>query len=441
MQANKPNILIIDDEPDIRHLLTMTLIQMGLDVASAKDVAEAKLLLNQEKFHFCLTDLKLPDGNGLEIVQYAKKHLPEMPIAVITAFGNTETAIEAMKLGAFDFLSKPIDLSHLRQLLKHAFKFANLITTEESIALNFLAGNSEIIRNIRAQIKQLKGTNAPVIIQGAKGTEKERVAKLIHSQSSRADYKAVSFDCALAESHINDALLFGNIKGQRNRLLSAHNSTLIISNVHMLSHTSQKKLVQVLEEKTLNFDDASENTAIDVRTIICTELPLEHYVTNLSLREDLYYRINILTIALPSVKDRHQDIELLIESYLREFSEEKTLSNKAKEKLLHYDYPFNYRELENILEKASVLSISNLITDTDIILPSRKEPSESKNERISYNNSERGNQPLDRYIEAIEKAEIEMALEKTRWNRTEAAKLLGISFRTIRYKMNKLGID
>ncbi|NVK21638.1 MAG: sigma-54-dependent Fis family transcriptional regulator [Kangiellaceae bacterium] len=441
-ETDKPKILVIDDEADIRHLLTMTLLQMGMDVASAKDVAEAKLILNQEAFSFCLTDLKLPDGNGLDIVKYVKQHYPTMPIAVVTAFGSTDNAVEAMKLGAFDFLAKPIDLSHLRQLLKHAFKFNPKEEVEQHQTLHYLVGDSDTIQNLRKQIKKIRGSQAPVVIEGAKGTEKERLAHIIHSQSSRSESSETYFDCSTLEPDITESKLFSHIEGQNNILTSSNHGTLIISNIHLLNSNSQKKLLQILEEKKLYLESSAEDIAIDVRIIVCTDLPLQTFVQSGQLREDLFFRLNVIDLKIPSISQRPQDLNLLIDSYLAEFGENKTLTNKAKLKLGLYSFPFNYRELENTLEKASALADDENIDEHDILIAESEQL--IVNENTTKNTtplSDRGEQPLDEYIEQIERIEIEKALDKTRWNRTEAAKLLGVSFRTIRYKMKKLGIE
>ncbi|MHC9510316.1 sigma-54-dependent transcriptional regulator [Kangiella sp. M94] len=442
MSQNKPKVLIIDDEADIRHLLTMTLIQMGLDVSSSKDLTDAKKQLTEEPFHFCLTDLKLPDGNGLDFVKFVRKQYPHMPIAVITAFGSTDNAIEAMKLGAFDFLAKPIDLAHLRQLLKHAFKYVNGKQTEPQAPFTFLAGSSEAITKLREKMVKIRGSQAPIIIQGERGTEKERLAQILHEQSSRSDQTEVFLDCSSQSQEALEQLFFHKHEQQECLLYQANNSTLILSNIHMLSIITQKKLLHAIEQKKLPIESEHSDEPLDLRLIVCTEKALIDYVHTHQLRDDLYFRLNVIQIKVPSITQRLSDLDMLIDSYLDELSEGKKISTKARKILHNYEFPFNYRELENILEKACALSETDTIDVPDLLLAQSEE---LEPEKMRQNNTvtglNRGDLPLDQFIEKIEKAEIEKALNETRWNRTEAAKLLGITFRTIRYKMKKLGIE
>ena len=442
MSESKPRVLIIDDEADIRHLLTMTLIQMGLDVSSSKDLTDAKKQLTEEKFHFCLTDLKLPDGNGLDFVKYVRKQYPDMPVAVITAFGSTDNAIEAMKLGAFDFLAKPIDLAHLRQLLKHAFKYVNRDTKDSPPPYTFLAGKSSEINLLRQQMIKIRSSQAPVILEGEKGTEKEILAQIIHEQSSRSDKDAVFLDCSSQTAEDLEYWLFHKNEQTDCLIYQANNSTLILSNTHKLSIITQKKLLHAIENKKFPVESERTDEPLDIRIMVCTEKPLIEYVNSHKLREDLYFRLNVISVHIPSLKERIEDMDTLIDCYLDEIDSEKQLSSSARKALHQYDFPFNYRELENILEKACALSESPVIEESDLLLAQNDSlKTHSLNHDHSANGFNRGDLPLDQFVEKIEKAEIEKALNETRWNRTEAAKLLGISFRTIRYKMKKLGIE
>lgn len=447
MSDNKPKVLVIDDEADIRHLLTMTLIQMGLDVSSSKDLTDAKQQLSEEKFHFCLTDLKLPDGNGLDFVKFVRKSYPHMPIAVITAFGSTDNAIEAMKLGAFDFLAKPIDLSHLRQLLKHAFKYVDGKQTEPQAPFTFLAGRSEEINKLREKMVKIRGSQAPIVIEGEKGTEKERLAQILHEQSSRSDHAEVFIDCSSQTPEALEQLLLARSENQESLLYQANNSTLIISNIHTLSIITQKKFLHAIEQKKFPVESEHGEEPFDIRIIVCTEKPLIEYVHTHQLRDDLYFRLNVIQLRIPSITQRLVDLDVLIDSYLEELDDTKQLSDKARKLLHQYQFPFNYRELENILEKACALSESHIIEEADLLIAKSEDSgttkieSESTPSHLNQNGYVRSSLPLDQFIEKVEKAEIEKALNETRWNRTEAAKLLGISFRTIRYKMKKLGIE
>lgn len=443
--VQQPKILVIDDEADIRHLLTMSIIQMGFDVKSAKDKSEALSILSHDTFDFCLTDLKLPDGSGLDIVSHCHEHYPDMPIAVITAFGNTNTAVEAMKLGAFDFLAKPIELTHLRQLLRQALTFSkeHRKGASQLPSLNFLAGNDEKLKLLRTTMEKLPGSNAPIVIEGAVGTEKNRLAKLIHSQSSRSEFKEIIIDIndlledvSLSKANQNKVLF--SKKNVQDIVKPSHQTSLIINNLHLLPSHEQKILLQILEEKNYWFEGDKAETILDIRFIICSSQPIIEYLKTQTIHEELFYRINVISICIPSITERSDDLLALFNQCLLWYSDEKSFSSAAKEKLLKHDFHFNYRELENIIEKAVALSTSKVIEESDIILSAESIPAQSFCKELP---NIRGELALDEYIERIEIQEIEKALEKTRWNRTEAAKLLGISFRTMRYKMKKLGIE
>lgn len=439
MSEHKPKVILIDDEADIRHLLTMTLVQMKLDVVSCKDLTEAKEQLKKEHFDFCLTDLKLPDGDGLDMVEYCKLHYPSMPIAVITAYSSTEKAIEAMKLGAFDFLSKPIDLNHLRQLLKHAFKFnQNKQEPKKESIYKVLAGSDSHALELRKKLTKVKGSQAPVVIVGEPGTEKEVLAKVIHQQSSRADSPLVFLDFEAHSIDSHEKILFNNTLPANSYLSDADQGTLVISNLHLLSQPLQKRFLQLIEDKSLLHENEHEPTHLDIRIIVCSEVELNELVGKGLLREDLYFRINVINFDIPSLNKREEDFEAIINSYLQDFNCDKELSPKALEKLRNHSFPYNYREMENVLFKATTLASKKKIEAEDIIVINAG-ITKKANDPVTSNG--RGNMPLEKYLEEIEKQEIEKALEQTRWNRTEAAKILKISFRTIRYKMKKLGIQ
>lgn len=435
----KPKVILIDDEADIRHLLTMTLIQMNLDVLSCKNLTEARKALESESFDFCLTDLKLPDGDGLDLVSECKKNYPAMPIAVITAYSSTEKAIEAMKLGAFDFLAKPVDLNHLRQLLKHAFKFneSNNTKNKETI-YKVLTGNDTHITELRRQVSKVKGSQAPIVIEGAPGTEKEALAMIIHQQSSRSDQTIITLDFEALPPEQHEKALFFNDDEHKSYLFRADQGTLVINNIQLLSKPLQKRLLQSIEEKKVLTEESYEPKSIDIRIILCSTSPLSKYVEDNILREDLYFRLNVINFEIPSLSSRQGDFETITESYLEEINSKKKLSDEALQKLSEHQFPYNYRELENALLKAATLSEGDLITEDDLILV-KSQPSQKTSKKTSV--LVRGDKPLDKFLEDIEKEEIEKALEKTRWNRTEAAKLLKVSFRTIRYKMKKLNIE
>ncbi|GAA0197067.1 two-component system response regulator PilR [Kangiella japonica] len=439
MPERKPKVIIIDDEADIRHLLTMTLIQMNLDVISCKDLTEAKDALKKDIYDFCLTDLKLPDGDGLEMVSFCRLNYPNMPIAVITAYSSTEKAIEAMKLGAFDFLSKPIDLSHLRQLLKHAFKFSQReqIAQKETI-YKVLTGNDKYAADLLSQIAKVKSSQAPVVIEGEPGTEKEALAHIIHQQSSRSEQKIMILDLEAHPEETHEQVLFAAKEEEHNILLQANQGTLVINNIQRLSKPLQKRFLQCIEDKAFVESSSFDTLPLDIRLIVCTDTPLDTLFRNELLREDLYFRINVINLSIPSLRQRKGALPAIADAYLQDINCDKKLSQLAIEKLEAHDFPYNYRELENILFKATTLASGNFIEESDLVLIKPMNHSSPTNKSLI---SERGDKPLDQYLEEIEKAEIEKALEKTRWNRTEAAKILKVSFRTIRYKMKKLGIQ
>ncbi len=436
-----PKVLIIDDEADIRHLLAMSLVQLNIEVDCAKDVAEGMRYLQKQSYNLCLTDMKLPDGNGLSIVEHCHKNLPQMPIVVITAFGNTDTAVKAMKLGAFDFVAKPIELVQLRHLIQNAFKYNAEETAAEKIyPIDFFNGSSTAISNFREQLSKINKSNAPVIINGASGTEKETVAQYIHDQSSRAEYEAVHLDCSTQQQEEIDQLLFKTSDPDKNLLIKAHQSSLIINNVHLLSKASQKRLLQVLETKSLKINDDKEQI-IDIRVLACSSENLDKYVASLELREDLFFRLDVLRLSIPSISQRSEDFSDLLNYCLSSLSIDKTLTSNASAKLEKYDFPYNYRELRKILIKANHQSVTEEIShdDLDFSYASNIQAA-SQNQAESFISS-RGDLSLDEYVTEIERHEIRAALNQTRWNRTEAAKLLGISFRTIRYKIKKLEIE
>lgn len=438
MSERKPKVIIIDDEADIRHLLTMTLIQMNLDVISCKDLTEAKDALTRGTYDFCLTDLKLPDGDGLEMVNYCRLNYPHMPIAVITAYSSTEKAIEAMKLGAFDFLSKPIDLSHLRQLLKHAFKFSQREDkAQKETIYKVLTGNDQYAADLLSQIAKVKNSQAPVVIEGESGTEKEALAHIIHQQSSRSEQRFVTLDLEAQPEESHEKILFGDEEHQ-STLLQADQGTLVINNIQRLSNPLQKRFLQCIEDKAFVESSNYDSVPLDIRLIVCTDTPLDALFNHGHLREDLYFRINVINLSIPPLRERKNALPAIADAYLQDFNCDKELSQLAIEKLESHDFPYNYRELENILFKATTLASGNFIEANDLVLIKSPAPNKKPDENLV---SDRGEKPLDQYLEEIEKVEIEKALEKTRWNRTEAAKLLKISFRTIRYKMKKLGIQ
>ena len=437
----KPLALIIDDEPDIRELLEITLSRMDIDCIPSENLHDAYDLLKNNKFDICLTDMRLPDGNGLELVSFIQENNPQLPVAVITAHGNMESAIQALKSGAFDFLSKPVDLDVLRLLVKTALRIEKprQVTTQHN-----LVGDSQLIASTRETINKVARSQAPIYICGESGVGKELVAKMIHEQGPRADKSFVPVNCGAIPHELLESELFGHKKGsftgavsdKRGLMQAAEGGTLFFDEIAELPLHMQVKLLRAIQEKSIRPVGATRETPINVRILSATHKDLDELVHKGAFRQDLYYRINVIELQVPALRDRSEDIRLLVDFILHQrisYDEQQfTLSDEAMEKLEIYRFPGNVRELENILERAVTLCEGNIIGVDDLQLPEAKEVSGSNND---------GDKTLDTYLDDIERQSILDALEKTRWNKTKAAKLLGLSFRALRYRLQKLDLD
>lgn len=445
--------LIIDDEPDIRELLGITLSRMGIDCYHSANLKDAKKLLEQRDYHVCLTDLRLPDGDGIELVKWIQLHKPQIPIAVFTAHGNMDTATMAMKAGAFDFISKPVGLEHLRSLINTALK----LNTENQLNANntsLLLGKTAVIDRLHRQIKKVSRSQAPVYISGESGTGKELVARAIHYQGGRADGPFIPVNCGAIPKELMESEFFGHRKGsftgansdKQGLFQAANGGTLFLDEVADLPLEMQVKLLRAIQEKAVRAIGSDKETPVDIRVLSATHKDLSEEVKKERFRNDLYYRINVIQIDIPPLRERTQDIELLANYFLQQFAKEADLplphmSTQALDNLQAYQFPGNVRELENILERAFTLCENNIIDAADLQLPS----SEQAHDGIDNPNG-RSVRPeeinsLDDYLEEIEKEVISATLEKTRWNKTAAAKKLGISFRSFRYRLKKLGLD
>jgi two-component system response regulator PilR (NtrC family) len=432
--------LIVDDEPDIRELLGITLGRMGVQASPAANIAEALALLRQENFDLCLTDMRLPDGNGLDLVADIARRHPGMPVAVITAHGNMESAITALKSGAFDFVTKPVDLKDLRNLITQALKLRGSPTGESRA----LIGASAVVERLRATIAKLARSQAPVYISGESGTGKELVARLIHEQGARAMAAFVPVNCGAIPDELMESELFGHRKGSFTGAVAdkpglfqaADGGTLFLDEVAELPLHMQVKLLRAIQEKRVRPIGADAEVAVDCRILSATHKKLAELVEAGEFRQDLYYRINVIELNVPPLRERAEDIPLLVEHFLAKKSEEfglgmPSLSADAFEALRAYAFPGNVRELENILERALTLCENDEINAADLRLPEgpRAAPAGT------------GPAELQDYLDDVERSRILAALEQTRWNKTKAAKLLGISFRALRYRLQKLGID
>ena len=433
---SQPRALVIDDEPDICELLTMTLGRMDIRAEAAADVRGAKRLLTSQAFDICLTDMRLPDGDGLELVEWMQTHAAGVPVAVITAHGNVETAVQALKLGAFDFISKPLDLGHLRNVVSNALR----VRPPEKSGNVQLQGKSRRITELREMIDKVARSQAPVHISGESGTGKELVARLIHSNGPRADGPFVPVNCGAIPSELMESEFFGLRKGsftgavsdKDGLLQSARGGTLFLDEIADLPLPMQVKLLRVIQEKKVRPVGASQEEPVDVRIVSATHRDLAQMVTDGDFREDLYYRINVIELHVPALRDRGADILILADHLLKEIDGNASLAADARETLLSYSFPGNVRELENMLERAVTLCSSGEITADDLRL--RQQP-DNDDEPAALSGD------LGDHVEDVQRQAIIEALEKTRYNKTQAAKLLGMTFRQLRYRIKKLGIE
>lgn len=443
-QALTPSCLVVDDEADIRELLVLTLERMGLRVDSAPNIITAKHLLEQQHYGLCLTDMRLPDGDGLELMHHIGQHHPGLPVAVITAYGSAENAVAALKAGAFDYLSKPISLKQLRPLVQSALKLSEPIP-EKSNGLA-LIGNSAPIRQARTMIEKLARSQAPVYISGESGSGKELAARLIHANSSRSDGPFVPVNCGAIPENLMESEFFGYKKGaftgaQQDRtgfFQSANGGTLFLDEVADLPLPMQVKLLRAIQEKKVRMVGSTTEETVDVRIISATHRNLAQMMEAGHFRQDLYYRLNVIELKMPALREMPDDIPLLAESLLARHSpganSRLRLSVEAVALLRRHSFPGNVRELENVLERALALGDGEHIEAEDLLLNSISAPQQQPAAVAS------GEVPLPEYLENIEKQAILDALQKSGQNKTAAAKLLGVSFRTLRYRLSKLGL-
>ncbi|MBL3558246.1 MULTISPECIES: sigma-54-dependent transcriptional regulator [Marinobacter] len=456
--------LIVDDEPDIRDLLEITLTRMGIHTLTAPDITSAKKLLGEYRPQLCLTDMNLPDGNGIELVQWIQHHTPCTPVAVITAYGNMDTAIESLKAGAFDFVSKPVELPRLRELVNSALKLSDAESDAETASdePGLLLGNSAEIKRLRNQVRKLARSQAPVFISGESGSGKELVARMIHLQGPRREHPFIAVNCGAIPSELMESEFFGHKKGSFTGAVdnkdglfrSADGGTLFLDEVADLPLAMQVKLLRAIQEKAVRPVGDTKEVPVDIRLLSATHKDLPGLVQEGNFRQDLFYRINVIELPVPALRDRPDDISLLaghiLERIAREYEcEPAALTPDAIDRLRDYDFPGNVRELENILERAFTLCDADLIGPEDLHIGNGPAPaglSGAGNTGMSSSGQEamtlpEGEIDLENYLESIERQAIEKALEATRWNKTAAAKRLGISFRALRYRLKKLGME
>jgi two-component system, NtrC family, response regulator PilR len=448
----KSQVLVVDDESDIRELLGMTLARMGLDAHCASSTSEAYALLAKNTYDLCLTDMRLPDGDGLTVVDYVAKNHPNLPVAVITAHGSTENAVAALKAGAFDYLAKPVSLDQLRTLVRSALKLprsAQRRTAEEATGPAgepTLLGDSAPMQAVRAMIDRLARTLAPIHIGGESGSGKELAARLIHTQGSRSDGPFMAVNCGAIPENLMESEFFGYRKGaftgaasdREGFFQAASGGTLFLDEVAELPLPMQVKLLRAIQEKRVRKVGSTSEESVDVRIISATHRTLGAEVKQGKFRQDLYYRLNVIELRMPALREMREDIPLLAEAILKRHAAASgdrmpQLTAAALERLSAYDFPGNVRELENVLERALALTAGGEIRAEDLQLaPAHPAPAPVATALSGL--------PLQERLDAVERQAILSALEQTRYNRTAAAKVLGISFRALRYRMERLGI-
>ena len=462
-------VLVIDDERDIRELLTITLGRMDLQVEAVGTVAEARRALTERSYDLCFTDMRLPDGNGQEIIELIAETCPDTPVAMITAYGNVDAAVNALKAGAFDFVSKPVDIQMLRGLVRTALRLAEEKrngggTAKSGGSSERLVGDSPAMLQVRATIAKLARNQAPVYIAGESGVGKELVARLIHEQGPRASGPFVPVNCGAIPSELMESEFFGHRKGsftgasadKEGLFQSAQGGTLFLDEVAELPLHMQVKLLRAIQEKAVRPIGGREEIPVDVRILSATHKNLGALVEQGQFRQDLFYRINVIELRVPPLRERRGDVPLLSGFILKALAGKSgdsvgQLSPAARDALDGYDFPGNVRELENILERAMAMCDGNNIDAPDLMLPQRNARTASPDLPVSGREAPAAPQPaaagagadggLDDYISNIERTAIVKALEESRYNKTAAARKLGITFRALRYKLKKLGID
>jgi len=444
---SRPLAMIVDDEPDICELLEITLSGMDIDTCSATNLAQANSLLSQHEFDICLTDMNLPDGNGLDLIKQIRELDPDLPVAVISAHGNMELAIEALKAGAFDFLSKPIDLQILRSQISSALRISPR-TSRERRTRHILLGESDAMCSLRGAVEKVSRSQAPVFISGESGTGKELVARMIHRHGPRSDKPFIPVNCGAIPAELVESEFFGHKKGsftgaaadKDGLFKAADGGTLFFDEVADLPLDMQVKLLRAIQEKNIRPVGAATEIPVDVRILSATHKNLSMLVEHGTFRQDLYYRINVIELPVPSLRERLEDIPQLIEHIMSKLSGQNKLSTPrlapdVLELLRQHTFPGNVRELENILERAFALCDGEMIRQHDLgINPT----AQLQSAPATYQDTD---VPLEEFLTGIERDAIQNALATTGNNKTAAAKQLGMSFRSLRYRLKKLGLE
>jgi two-component system response regulator PilR (NtrC family) len=465
----KQTVLVVDDERDIRELLSITLGRMDLDVDTAANIGDAKKMLGEARYDLCFTDMRLPDGTGQELIELIARDHPETPVAMVTAYGNVEAAVDALKAGAFDFVSKPVDIHMLRRLVQSALRAGQ--ATEQDVGAQAsagrLVGESQVMRDMRARIAKLARSQAPIYISGESGVGKELVARSIHELGPRAAGPFVPVNCGAIPSELMESEFFGHKKGsftgahadKDGLFQTANGGTLFLDEVAELPLHMQVKLLRVIQEKAVRPIGGRGEVPVDVRILSATHKDLAHLTQAGKFRQDLYYRINVIELRVPPLRERAGDIAVLATHILKRLAEQAgtptpTMQPAALKALTEYDFPGNVRELENVLERAIALCEDGVIEPPDLMLESNGNGHEYANAEPDHGDGDDDDAAatatasgeddtggLDSYMSNIEREAITQALRETRFNKTAAAKKLGITFRALRYKLKKLGMD
>ncbi len=465
IMMSKPVCLLVDDEPDILELLEMTLKPMDIICYTAETLTKAQEYVQSMEFDLCLTDMRLPDGNGIDLVALIGQNYPQTPVAMITAHGNVESAVAALKAGAFDFIAKPVKVSELRNLVNtalqlpkpHSYKRVTPIDTvgitsvpqsnkAYETLLSHLIGQSKSMQAIRTKIEKLARSQAPICIKGESGTGKEVAARMIHLLGARATHPFIPINCGAIPTELMESEFFGHKKGsfsgayndKQGLFQAAQKGTLFLDEVGDLPLPMQVKLLRAIQEKQIRPIGATKEIPIDVRILSASHRHLVRLVKQGKFREDLFYRINVIELELPPLRERTSDIPDLVTKILNDFTAKNTInkrpyiSEEAMASLKEYSFPGNVRELENILERAITLCEKNRIERGDLQLPE---------EKTLFLKKQRNGGLLEPLLDNVEKETIFNALEKTKGNKTKAAQLLGISFSALRYRLRKFKLE
>ncbi len=439
-----PRVLVVDDEPDILELLELTLLRMGLEVDRAHNVQEAIHKISGQQYQLCLTDMRMPDGEGLDVVRHITANNLDIPVAVITAHGNLDNAVAALKAGAFDYLSKPVSLDQLRALIHAAISLPAAAASNKKGARELL-GKSHAMQQVRELIGRVARSQAPVHISGESGSGKELAARLIVEQSGRADQPLIAVNCGAIPENLMESEFFGYRKGaftgaEQDRegfFQAANKGTLFLDEVADLPLNMQVKLLRAIQERKVRKVGATEEEAVDVRILSATHHNLAELVRQGKFRQDLFYRLNVITLPMPALREMREDIPEIARQILNRLRSNAAveLSPEALLALSNYDFPGNVRELENVIERGLALCMDNRIDVQDLqILPNETDSAHS-------GQGIQGKYPLTDYLDRIEREAILEALGQTGFNRTAAAKILGVTFRALRYRMARLEIS